>query len=179
MSNILCRRIHPLLPVYLCKLSWLWLKRFNGDDCKSVTTDGGCFPSQWTPVYLNLRWRVVPHPPRFVSYQYPELICYISLQNYNRMVQVVHRDVQPTWTRHNTKPLHTPYFHRLKRNFTMLAECIHMDRRKIYALPWIWSSIEWYNWWAFSCYCSIDTFIRFLIDSPLIAFIVFSTKRCV
>lgn len=127
------------------------------------------------PLYLS--WRVIPHPALLAFHQYPELIC--SLQNYKRTVQVVHRDVQPTWTRHNTKRLHTLYFHKSKRNFTMLAECIHMDRRKIYALPWTWSSIEWYNWWAsFSCLLFDRYFYRFL-SIVLCSLIVFFTKRCI
>lgn len=79
------------------------------------------------------------------------------------------------------KPLHTLYFHRLKKSCTMLAECIHMDRKKIYVLPWIWSSIEWYNWWAPCCCLVFDRcFYKILIDSPFARFyIVFPTKRCV
>ena len=49
----------------------------------------------------------------------------------------------------------TTSHHILKMNPTMLVV-----RRKIFALPWLWSSIEWSNWWV--VIVRSHTFIRFL-----------------
>lgn len=134
--------------------------------CDHWMIDGCCFPSRWTAVIiLTLGGLFHIHLDLFSLTIPLNLICCISLQNYKRTVQVVHRDAQRTWTRPNTRRLHTLYFQRLKMNFTMLAECIHMDRRRICGLPWLWSSIGWYNWWAFSCSLFDRYFYKILIDS--------------
>ena len=47
------------------------------------------------PLYHTQEGCSPPHLHLFLTNN-PELICYISLQNYNQTVQVVHHDVQPT-----------------------------------------------------------------------------------